>query len=55
LAPIMTAYIASHFVWTRALDFAAMLTAVGALLWIFVNAGENLEKNIAIRASSRHF
>jgi len=43
LAPIMTAYLATHFGWTRALDFAALLTALGAFLWIFVNADENLE------------
>jgi ACS family glucarate transporter-like MFS transporter len=44
LAPIMTAYIATHFGWTQALDFAALLTAIGAFLWIFVNADENLEE-----------
>jgi ACS family glucarate transporter-like MFS transporter len=43
LAPIMTAYLATHFGWTRALDFAALLTALAAFLWIFVNADENLE------------
>jgi ACS family glucarate transporter-like MFS transporter len=43
LAPIVTAYIATHFGWTQALDFAALLTATGAFLWIFVNASENLE------------
>jgi MFS transporter, ACS family, glucarate transporter len=43
LAPIVTAYIATHFGWRQALDFAALLTATGAFLWIFVNASKNLE------------
>ena len=43
LAPILTAYIATRFGWTKALDFAALLTAIGAFLWIFVKADENLE------------
>ncbi|MGH9356001.1 MAG: MFS transporter [Terriglobia bacterium] len=43
LAPILTAYIATHFGWTQALDFAALLTAVGGFLWIFVNASGSLE------------
>jgi MFS transporter, ACS family, glucarate transporter len=47
LSPIMTAYIAIHFGWTQALDFAALLTAIGALLWLFVDAGQNLEETIA--------
>jgi len=43
-APIATAYIATHFGWTQALDFAALLTAMGGLLWIFVDASGNLEE-----------
>jgi sugar phosphate permease len=46
LAPIATAYIATHFGWTRALDFAGLLTAIAAFLWIFVNAGQNLEPSL---------
>lgn len=44
LAPILTAYIATHFGWTQALDFAALLTAIGGLLWIFVDASGSLEE-----------
>ena len=52
LAPILTAYIATRFGWTKALDFAALLTAIGAFLWIFVKADENLEdKPLADSAS----
>jgi MFS transporter, ACS family, glucarate transporter len=44
LSPIMTAYIAVHFGWTQALDFAALLTAIGGLLWVFVKADASLEE-----------
>jgi ACS family glucarate transporter-like MFS transporter len=44
LSPIVTAYLATHFGWKQALDFAALLTAIGGLLWIFVDASENLDK-----------
>src|SRR4029077_17316789 len=43
VAQIITASLATPFGWTRALDFAALLTALAAFLWIFVNADENLE------------
>jgi ACS family glucarate transporter-like MFS transporter len=43
LSPILTAYIATHFSWTRALDFAAVVTLLSAVLWIWVNAGQSLE------------
>ena len=43
LAPIATAYIATHFGWSQALDFAGLLTAIAAFLWVFVNADQNLE------------
>jgi ACS family glucarate transporter-like MFS transporter len=51
LAPIATAYIATHFGWTKALDFAAMLTAIGAILWIFVDASDTLEEKTLISAA----
>jgi ACS family glucarate transporter-like MFS transporter len=47
LAPILTAYIATSFGWARALDLIAVLTVIGGLLWIFVNAGERLEEEPA--------
>jgi MFS transporter, ACS family, glucarate transporter len=43
VSPILTAYIATHFGWTQALDFAAVLTFVAAILWLGVNAEDNLE------------
>jgi ACS family glucarate transporter-like MFS transporter len=43
ISPVLTAYIATHFGWARALDFAAVITVLGAVLWYFVHADENLE------------
>ncbi len=44
LSPIVTAYIASRLGWTKALDFAALVTFAAAVIWILVNAGQNLEE-----------
>ena len=44
ISPILTAYIATRFGWTYALDFAAVITFLAALLWIGVNAEANLER-----------
>lgn len=44
ISPILTAYIATHFGWTRALDFAAIITLLACVLWIGVNAEDDLEK-----------
>lgn len=43
LSPILTAYLATHFNWARALDFAAVVTLLSAVLWIWVNAEQSLE------------
>jgi ACS family glucarate transporter-like MFS transporter len=43
IAPILTAFIATHFGWMRALDFAALVTFVAGILWFGVNAGHELE------------
>jgi ACS family glucarate transporter-like MFS transporter len=43
VSPILTAYLATHFGWTRALDFAAVMTLLAAALWLGVNAGRPLE------------
>ncbi|MGE5326080.1 MAG: MFS transporter, partial [Deltaproteobacteria bacterium] len=45
LAPILTAYIATHFGWNRALDFAALVSFMAALLWFGVNAGQSVEED----------
>jgi ACS family glucarate transporter-like MFS transporter len=45
LAPILTAYISKKFGWPWALDFIAVLSVVGGLLWFFVKADENLEED----------
>lgn len=43
IAPILTAYIATVFGWTQALDFAALVSLAAGALWVFVNAEESLE------------
>jgi ACS family glucarate transporter-like MFS transporter len=43
VSPVLTAYIATHFGWARALDFAALITFVACILWFGVNASQNLE------------
>jgi len=43
LAPIVTAYIASRFGWTRAFDFAALVTVAAGLFWFLVDADDDLE------------
>jgi MFS transporter, ACS family, glucarate transporter len=45
LAPVLTAYIAEAFGWGIALDFIALLSLVGGLLWLFVNADANIERD----------
>jgi cyanate permease len=39
----LTAYIATHFGWNRALDFAALVTIASAACWIFVDAGQSFD------------
>jgi len=53
-APIMTAYIATRFGWTQALDFAALLTAIGAFVWIFIDANQSLEQAPVPSAAVQH-
>jgi ACS family glucarate transporter-like MFS transporter len=43
IAPILTASIATSLGWTKALDFAALVNFAAAIIWIFVNANDNLE------------
>lgn len=43
ISPVLTAYIATHFGWTRAFDFAALLTLIAGASWLLVNADQNLE------------
>jgi ACS family glucarate transporter-like MFS transporter len=44
IAPVLTAYIATKFGWTRALDFAALMSFTAGLVWIFVDASNSVEK-----------
>jgi ACS family glucarate transporter-like MFS transporter len=43
IAPVLTAYIASTFGWTRALDFGALMSFTAGVIWIFVDAGKSVE------------
>ncbi len=52
IAPISTAYIATKFGWTAALDFAAMVSFCGGVIWVFVNATDSLEAGSDSRITS---
>ena len=43
VAPILTAYIATLYGWTRALDVIGFLSVASGLLWFFVNADKGLD------------
>jgi MFS transporter, ACS family, glucarate transporter len=43
LSPILTAYVATHFGWERALDLAAIVTAGSAAFFSLVSAGHSLD------------
>jgi ACS family glucarate transporter-like MFS transporter len=47
LAPIVTARIATHFGWSQALDFAAIVSLMAGVIWLFVNADSSLETAIS--------
>jgi MFS transporter, ACS family, glucarate transporter len=51
IAPIITAQIATSFGWTVALDFAALVSFASGVLWIFVNANEDLEREAGLHCS----
>ena len=53
LAPVLTAYIAASFGWARALDFIALLSLVGGVLWFFVNADEGIEREFVEMPTSQ--
>jgi nitrate/nitrite transporter NarK len=45
LSPIVTARIATRIGWSEALDFAALVTFSSGILWLLVNAEDDLEKH----------
>jgi ACS family glucarate transporter-like MFS transporter len=45
VSPILTAYIASRWGWPQALDCAALSSVIAAVLWLGVDASENVEQN----------
>jgi ACS family glucarate transporter-like MFS transporter len=44
LSPIVTAYLATRFGWDRALGFAALVTLAAGVLWLLIDATQNLEE-----------
>ncbi len=48
LSPIVTGYLAVRAGWTQALDFAALVTLAGGVLWVLVNADEDLERQSGV-------
>ncbi len=45
MSPIVTAYLATRLGWTQALDFAALITVMGGVLWFLINAEHQLESD----------
>jgi ACS family glucarate transporter-like MFS transporter len=43
ISPVLTAYIATHFGWKQALDFAAALPIIAGGFWLMVRADQDLE------------
>jgi ACS family glucarate transporter-like MFS transporter len=43
ISPVLTAKIASSFGWAHALDFAALVTAIGGLVWFFIDVSQSVE------------
>lgn len=43
IAPVATAYLATRLGWSQALDFAAVISLMAGIIWLFVNADTNLE------------
>jgi MFS transporter, ACS family, glucarate transporter len=52
IAPISTAYLAAKFGWIAALDFAAVVSFCGGLIWVFVNAADRVEGGDKSRTST---
>jgi ACS family glucarate transporter-like MFS transporter len=44
ISPTLTPWLAENFGWTVSLQVAATISFIGAILWIFVKAGEEIEE-----------
>jgi MFS transporter, ACS family, glucarate transporter len=53
IAPVLTGYIATNFGWIRALDFAALMSFTAGIVWIFVDASNNVESSNSEYLSSK--
>jgi MFS transporter, ACS family, glucarate transporter len=53
IAPVLTGYIATNFGWIRALDFAALMSFSAGVVWIFVDASNNMESSNSEHLSSK--
>jgi len=50
---VVTARIATRIGWAQALDFAAIVSFTAGLIWLFVDADSNLEKETAVASANR--
>ncbi len=46
ISSLVTAYVATRYSWSSALDLAALITVFSGLLWFFVDAGASLEEKL---------
>jgi sugar phosphate permease len=44
LSPIVTAYVATRFGWSRALALAALVTLGSGLCWLFVDVSRSIDE-----------
>ena len=51
ISSTVTAYVATRYGWSQALDLAAAMTVIAGLLWVFVDAGSSIE-NASPRSSA---
>src|SRR5467141_3694982 len=49
IAPILTAHLATEFGWTTALDVAALMSFTGGVIWLAVDASDNIETDAEFR------
>ena len=49
LSPILTAYIATHFGWSRALDCTATVSIASGLCWFLIRADRSLDSSMESR------
>jgi nitrate/nitrite transporter NarK len=46
VSPVLTARIATTMGWTQAIDFAALLTVVSGIAWLFIDASHSIDTEL---------